>query len=139
MNIITNDFLEFGVMSVMNWKVLKLKKERIKLFVVNLKPFNITRVSEKWWQLDNYLVFTQNVLLSRRSLQNLLQNLLQKLLQNVLQKFCKFLEIVFQKLCNMCKKKYFFLVQKFFKNFAIYSNFHTNFRPREEYVTKQAS
>ena len=49
-------------MSVMNWKVLQLKKERIKLFVVNLKPFNITRVSEKWWQLDNYLVFTQNVL-----------------------------------------------------------------------------
>ena len=49
-------------MNVMNWKVLQLKKERIKLFVVNLKPFNITRVSEKWWQLDNYLVFTQNVL-----------------------------------------------------------------------------
>ena len=115
MNIITNDFLEFGVMSVMNWKVLQLKKERIKLFVVNLKPFNITRVSEKWWQLDNYLVFTQNVLLSRRSLQNLLQNLLQKLLQNVLQKFCKFLEIVFQKLCNMCKKNTFFLCKNFSK------------------------
>ena len=39
MNIITNDFLESGVMSCINSKALQSKKERLKLFVVNPKHY----------------------------------------------------------------------------------------------------